>query len=144
MTERFLIDECLSGALVAVAKAQGYQADYVTHLGKAGWQDWNLVRFAVANDYIIVTDNRKDFLKEYARLDVHAGLVILLPKGTRNLQMTLFQRALDVFAARNDDLVNKLVEVARDGSVHIRDWNAERTIPAISAIPTGVSDRSIR
>ena len=72
LNERFLIGECLSGALVAVAKAQGYQADYVTHLGKAGWQDWNLVRFAVANDYIIVTDNRRDFLKEYARLDIHA------------------------------------------------------------------------
>jgi hypothetical protein len=25
LNERFLIDECLSGALVAVAKAQGYQ-----------------------------------------------------------------------------------------------------------------------
>jgi predicted nuclease of predicted toxin-antitoxin system len=124
LTERFLIDECLSGKLVAVAKAYGYQADYVTHLGKAGWQDWNLVRFAVANDYIIVTDNRKDFLKEYAKLDVHAGLVIILPKGRRNEQMALFQKALEIFMARNADLVNKLVEVARDGSVHIRDWHA--------------------
>lgn len=124
MSDRFLIDECLSGALVGVAKAQGYQADYVTHLGKSGWQDWNLVRFAVANDYIIVTDNRRDFLKEYARLEVHAGLIILLPKGTRDRQMALFQRALDVYATRNDDLINKLLEVARDGSVHIREWNA--------------------
>lgn len=124
MRERFLIDECLSGALVAVAKADGYQADYVTHLGKAGWQDWNLVRFAVANDYIVVTDNRRDFLKEYAKLDVHAGLVILLPKGTRSQQMQLFRKALDVFATRNDDLVNKVLEIAGDGSVHIREWNA--------------------
>ena len=124
MNERFLIDECLSGALVAVAKAQGYQADYVTHLGKAGWQDWNLVRFAVANEYIIVTDNRRDFLKEYAKLDIHAGLVVIIPKGTRSQQMTLFQTALDVVARRNDDLTNKLLEVLRDGSVQIREWNA--------------------
>ena len=67
MKERFLIDECLSGRLVAAAKARGFQADYVTHLGKAGWQDWNLVRFAFANDYIVVTDSRRDFLKEYAK-----------------------------------------------------------------------------
>ena len=106
-----------------MAKAHGYQADYVTHLGKAGWQDWNLVRFAVANDYIIVTDNRRDFLKQYAKLDLHAGIVILIPKGTRGQQMRLFEKALDVFSARNDDLVNKLVEVGRDGRVHIRDWN---------------------
>jgi hypothetical protein len=37
----------------------------------------------------------------------------------------LFRKALDIFVARNDDLVNKLVEVARDGSVHIRNWHAE-------------------
>ncbi|WP_315800194.1 MULTISPECIES: DUF5615 family PIN-like protein [unclassified Bradyrhizobium] len=125
MSERFLIDECLSGALVGVAKARGYQADYVTHLGKSGWQDWNLVRFASANDYIIVTDNRRDFLKEYAKLDVHAGLVILIPKGTRDEQMSLFQKALDLYSVRNADLVNKLIEVARDGSVHIREWTAD-------------------
>ncbi|MGJ4900393.1 DUF5615 family PIN-like protein [Bradyrhizobium sp. HKCCYLS2058] len=104
---------------------RGYQADYVTHLGKSGSQDWNLVRFASANDYIIVTDNRRDFLKEYAKLDVHAGLVILIPKGTRDEQMSLFQKALDLYSVRNADLVNKLIEVARDGSVHIREWTAD-------------------
>lgn len=129
MTERFLIDECLSAALVAIAKAHGYHADYVPHLGKAGWQNWNLVRFAVVNDYVVVTNDRRDFLREYAKLEVHAGLVIILPKGDRDLQVSLFQKALDVFAARNDDLVNKLVEVARDGSVHIRDWNADEHDP---------------
>ena len=41
--DRFLIDECLSADLVATAKARGYDADYVPHIGKAGWQDWNLV-----------------------------------------------------------------------------------------------------
>ncbi|GLH75197.1 hypothetical protein SSBR45G_01050 [Bradyrhizobium sp. SSBR45G] len=125
MSERFLIDECLSGALVGVAKARGYQADYVTHLGKSGWQDWNLVRFASANDYIIVTNNRRDFLKEYGKLDVHAGLIILIPRGTRDQQMTLFQKALDLYSVRNADLVNKLIEVARDGSVRIREWSAD-------------------
>jgi hypothetical protein len=29
-----------------------------------------------------------------------------------------------VYSARNDDLVNKLIEIASDGSVHIRDWTA--------------------
>ena len=135
MTERFLIDECLSGALVAVAKAHGYHADYVTHLGKAGWQDWNLVRFAVANDYVVVTNDRRDFLREYAKLDVHAGLVIILPKGwyspsCRSAYLSSSANSAMSFSARNDDLVNKLVEVARDGSVYIRDWNANEQDPA--------------
>ena len=77
--DRFLIDECLTGELVAVAKARGYSAAYVPHIGKGGWQDWNLVPFAVENDYIIVTVNRRDFLKQHAKFDVHPGLVILIP-----------------------------------------------------------------
>jgi predicted nuclease of predicted toxin-antitoxin system len=55
LRDHFLIDECLSGGLVAVAKARGFEADYVPHIGKGGWHDWNLVPFAVDNDYIVVT-----------------------------------------------------------------------------------------
>ena len=62
--ERLLIDECLSQGLAAVAKARGIQADHVTWLGKSGMQDWNLVPFALAHDYTIVTNNRRDFLRQ--------------------------------------------------------------------------------
>ena len=125
MRDRFLIDECLSSGLVAAAKARGFQAEHVTHIGKTGWQDWNLVPFAVANDYIIVTNNRRDYLKEYAKLDVHSGLVVLIPMVKRDEQIALFSKVLDLVAARNDDLVNMVVEVLPDGSVHLRDWNSE-------------------
>lgn len=128
MRERFLIDECLSGDLVAQAKAHGYEADYVPHIGKGGWQDWNLVPFAVENDYIVVTLNRRDFLKQHSNLDIHPGLVILMPQppNDRRLQQAdLFEKALSAFASRNDDLVNTIMEVLHDGSVHIRRWNAE-------------------
>lgn len=125
MKDRFLIDECLSSGLVAVAKARGLEADHVAHIGKSGWQDWNLVPFAVANDYIIVTNNRRDFLKEYAKLDVHGGLVILIPLVKRDEQIALFAKALDLLAERNDDLVNQLVEVLLDGSVHLRRWSSD-------------------
>jgi len=127
MIGRFLVDECLTADLVAVAKVRGYDADYVPHIGKGGWQDWNLVPFAVDNDYILVTVNRRDFLKQHARLDIHPGLVILIPEpenDSRREQAALFEKALDAFAAMNDDMVNKVMEVLADGSVHIRDWNA--------------------
>ena len=110
---------------MATAKARGFDAGHVTHLGKTGWQDWNLVPFAVANDYIIVTSNRRDFLKEYAKLDIHSGLVVIIPRGKRDEQTRLFEKALEVFAVRNDDLVNTLVEVLPDGSVMLREWNSE-------------------
>ncbi|MBI5128953.1 MAG: DUF5615 family PIN-like protein [Rhodopseudomonas palustris] len=125
MNDCFLIDECLSVGLVAVAKARGFDAVHVTHIGKSGWQDWNLVPFAVNNDYVVVTNNRRDFLKEYARLDIHNGLVVILPRGKRDEQINLFSKVLDMLEARKDDLVNCLVEVLADGSVHLRKWNSE-------------------
>lgn len=126
MKSRFLIDECLSPALVAAAKARNFEADHVTYIGKAGWQDWNLVPFAVANDYVMVTNNRRDFLKHYARLDIHAGLIILIPFVDRDRQVILFEKVLDMLAVRTDDLVNTLVEVLADGTVHVTDWSSDR------------------
>jgi predicted nuclease of predicted toxin-antitoxin system len=121
--DRFLIDECLSADLVATAKARGYDADYVTHIGKAGRQDWNLVPYAVANDYIVVMLNRRDFLKQHAAIEVHPGFVILIPQAPENRgqhQAGLFEKALDAYVTMSDDLVNKVMEVRADGSVHVR------------------------
>lgn len=70
MTDRFLIDECLSASLVAAAKARGYDEGH------------------------------------------H--------------QIALFEKALEAFAVMNDDLTNKVMEVLADGSVHVRDWNADQ------------------
>lgn len=122
---RFLIDECLSVALAAVAKARGFPADFGPHLGLAGWQDWNIARFAFDNDYIIVTNNRRDFLREYLKFDVHAGLVILVPHVDRDRQIKLFSGALDQFALAEDWPVNMLIEVLEDETVHIRQWSHE-------------------
>jgi predicted nuclease of predicted toxin-antitoxin system len=118
----FLIDECLSSALAAVAKERGVQADFAPHIGLAGWQDWNLVRFAFDHNYIVVTNNRRDFLKEYAKQDLHGGLVILVPHGDRAEQIDLFSRVLDHLAEMNEEPVNKLIEVLEDGTIHVREW----------------------
>ena len=64
--ERLLIDECLSQSLLAVAKARGLPADHVVWLGKGGMKDWSLVSFALDNDYAFVTNNWRDFPREYA------------------------------------------------------------------------------
>jgi predicted nuclease of predicted toxin-antitoxin system len=43
---RFLIDECLTVDLAAVARRAGHDAHHVAHVGRAGWKDWNVVRYA--------------------------------------------------------------------------------------------------
>ncbi|MBO0902699.1 DUF5615 family PIN-like protein [Jiella sonneratiae] len=68
--DSYFNDECLSAQLVAVAKARDLDADFGPHIGKARLQDWNLTRFAIENDYIFATTNRRDFLKECEPLDV--------------------------------------------------------------------------
>jgi hypothetical protein len=100
-------------------------AHYVPHIGKAGWQDYNLVPFAVENDYIVVTNNRRHFLREYAKLGIHNGLIIIVPSVRPAIQRALFDRALNVVSQRNNDIVDKVVEVLLDGSVHVRDWTGE-------------------
>ncbi|KQT55334.1 MULTISPECIES: DUF5615 family PIN-like protein [unclassified Aureimonas] len=120
--DRFFIDECLSAQLVAVAKARGLDADFGPHIGKAGWQDWNLTRFALENDYIFVTNNRRDFLKEYAAQELHNGLIVIVPNVERDDQKRLFGVVLDHLADMYELPVNKLIEVLEDGSIHQRDW----------------------
>lgn len=125
MSYRLLIDECLHPGLVAIAKERGIVAEYVPHTGKGGWQDHNLVPFAIENDYIIVTNNRRDFLKLYLQHGIHGGLIVLVPRAGRKRMDELFGLALDRLAEMNDDLVNKIIEVLIDGSVHVRAWSVD-------------------
>jgi predicted nuclease of predicted toxin-antitoxin system len=113
---RFLIDECLSVYLVAVARQAGHEAHHVAHIGRAGWKDWNVVRYPRNGDFILVTNNASDFRRLYAAQPLHAGLVILLPAVDRNLQRRLFKAALDALATVGEP-VNRVLEVDLDGDV---------------------------
>lgn len=124
MSALFFIDECLSASLVAVAKERGYLAVFGPHLGMGGWQDWNIAKFAVENGYIIVTNNRRDFLKEYLKYDGHPGLVVLVPHVERSVQIALFTTVLELFDANGDQCMDMLIE-ARAGRPHVRRWNSD-------------------
>jgi hypothetical protein len=47
------------------------------------------------------------------------------PNNQADHQIALFEKAPEAFAVMNDDLVNKVMEVLADGSVHVREWNAD-------------------
>lgn len=75
---RFLIDECLSPELVALARARGFhESMHVTWLGIQSRKDWAIVRRAVDDDFILVTNNSVDFRSLYERESIHAGLICL-------------------------------------------------------------------
>jgi predicted nuclease of predicted toxin-antitoxin system len=111
---RFLIDECLSIALVSIASGLGHEAQHVAHVGKAGWKDWNVARHASDGDFILVTNNAGDFRRIYAKRALHAGLVIIIPNVRRELQERLFHGALDHLALVGEP-INRVLEVDIDG-----------------------------
>jgi predicted nuclease of predicted toxin-antitoxin system len=107
---RFLIDECLSLDLVDEAHRAGFEAYHVGHIGKAGWKDWNVAAFALAQDMIVVTNNATDFRALFRREQLHSGLVAIVPSVDRATEVRLFREAL-VRLVEVNDLVNKVLEI---------------------------------
>jgi len=126
MRDPFLIDECLSPDLVALAHERGFAATHVLFRGLAGTEDRDLLPIIRHENFVFVTNNAKDFLKLYARENVHAGLVVIVPGGIPvDIQLRLFSCALDVIEKRSD-LINQIIEVYSDGSVKVTEWPAVR------------------
>jgi predicted nuclease of predicted toxin-antitoxin system len=110
---RFLIDECLHESLVEVAHTAGHDAMHVNHLGLSGQPDWTLGERILRDEFTFVTNNRVDFIQLFSRMDLHAGLIVLVPNVTPALQRALFLAALQFSAQR--DLVNAVIEVELKG-----------------------------
>ncbi len=121
MIDPILIDECLSPKLASVAQARGLACMHVTWLNLEGASDWHVAGIAAERNYVIVITNRQDFMRLYAELEVHNGLIIIVPAVARREQMRLFAFALDV-AERQDSLINLRIEVRVDGTVEERNW----------------------
>lgn len=101
--------------LAEEAHCQGFEAYHVAHIGKAGQNDAALATFAGASDLILVTNNATDFLKIYARHEVHPGLVVLLPSVPRQSELVLFRAALSALSGV-PDAINQVVECDLDGT----------------------------
>ena len=110
---KFLIDECLSPELVALAHERGHgESTHVTWLGLRSCKDWSIVRRAIDDGYVLVTNNTTDFTSLLGREKLHAGLVCLnVAPGLMSLdvQKRLFGLALD----RLGDIepINEMLEV---------------------------------
>ncbi len=110
---KFLIDECLSPDLVALAQKCGHvESTHVTWLGLRSRKDWSIVRRAVDDGYVLVTNNTTDFTSLVGRESLHAGLVCLnVAPGlmTLDIQKRLFALALDRLGA--NEPISEIIEV---------------------------------
>jgi predicted nuclease of predicted toxin-antitoxin system len=124
---KFLIDECLSPELVALAHERGHgESTHVAWLGLRSRQDWSIVRRAVDEGYVLVTNNTADFTSLLGAESLHAGLVCLnVAPGLMSLdvQRRLFALALD----RLGDIepINELLDITllEDRSVRVERYD---------------------
>lgn len=107
---RFLIDECLHESLVGVAHGAGFEATHVNHLGLSGKPDWELANQILKDEFTFVTNNRIDFIRLFGKMELHAGLVIIVPNAVPGVQQALFRAALQF--AGGKDLINSVIEVS--------------------------------
>lgn len=113
---KFLVDECLSPALTAVAHDAGHEAYHVVHRGWSGESDPRILQHLLAEELVLVTNNRDDFLALVQGMDVHPGLVVIVQNVRRAEQVRLF--GLVLLAVGGDaSLINRVVEVSEDGTI---------------------------
>lgn len=86
------------GARRVRPRADFEESSHVTWLGLGGAGDWKITRRAVEDGFVLVTSNRRDFVKLYGREALHPGLLCLnAERGTLKAgqQRALFALALN-------------------------------------------------
>lgn len=107
---RFLVDENLSVKLPEVAHKRGFEATHVIYLGLGEWKDWNILELVERDDWGLVTNNAVEFRSRYRAIEIHPGVIFLLPSVRRAQQILLFEAALDEVSL-NPDLTNDALDV---------------------------------
>ena len=132
---KFLIDECLSPKLVKIARDQGFvESQRVNWVGLQSREDWRIVRRAVEDDFVLVTNNTTDFKELVGHQEIRAGLVCLTAKHplmSLEVQCCLFELALTELDA--GEPVNEVIEVSliAEGkfSINRYDWALNQPEP---------------
>jgi hypothetical protein len=87
-------------------------------------KDWTIVRRAVEEGFVLVTNNTVDFAALFERQEVHAGLVCLNVAPNLmglDVQKSLFLLALDKLAEAEP--INEALEMTLDaGGVHVERY----------------------
>jgi predicted nuclease of predicted toxin-antitoxin system len=125
VSDPFLIDECLNAELPAIAHELGFEAYHVAHFGLAGAPDHVVFAKVSERGFVFVTNNRDDFIELVQKVDLHAGLVVLVSQGRRETQKAMF-RAVLLHILEIGGLTNRVLEVEQDGEIRVYDLPAKQ------------------
>ena len=84
---------------------------HVNHLGLRTETDWDLLKVIAEQDWVLVTNNAIEFRGRYREIEVHPGVVFLLPAVRRPEQVQLFEAALDRIQS-HPDMINGALDVS--------------------------------
>jgi predicted nuclease of predicted toxin-antitoxin system len=108
------VDENLSVLLPEVAHARRYEATHINHYGLRTSKDWDILKVVAEEDWILVTNNAFEFRGRYQKLEMHPGVVFLIPSVPRLQQLELFSAALDAIG-KSPEMVNIALDVTLEG-----------------------------
>lgn len=119
---RLFIDESLSPQLARWLNDTGmHDAVHPLHIGWRGRHDHTILSRCLAEDRIVVTQNRRDFLRLLLQVEIHPGLIVL-PSVPRNESWAHLVTALAFLAQKGDAanaMVNHVLEIAADGTISL-------------------------
>src|ERR1700746_3601643 len=95
MNDPILIDECLTPELAPIAHDFGLEAHHVAHMGLKSKTDRAIFEHVAERGFLFVTNNREDWHTLVSKVDLHAGLIIIVPNCRRAQQKVLFRTALE-------------------------------------------------
>ena len=121
---KLLIDENLSPRLVDRCAQKGLYAVAAAHVGLAGQRDDKLWRYALDNDFVVVTGNTRDFIN-LVEVELHPG-AIMLREGSlsRDEQWSRLELALDSILQNTDPagyMINRVVHVVSAAEIRVRE-----------------------
>lgn len=117
---RFLIDECLSPALVTIANERGYEAYHVAHRGWSGEPDHVILQHMIDEGFTLVTNNAGDFRGLVGNAELHPGLIVFPGGLRRDDQQSLMELAIEA-AEQAGSVLNKVIELDERGRARVYD-----------------------
>jgi len=79
----------------------------------SGKPDWELADRIVKDEFTFVTNNRVDFMRLFGKMELHAGLIVIVPNVVPSVQRALFEAAIQYLAGK--ELINSVIEVSVEG-----------------------------
>ena len=79
----------------------------------SGKPDWELADRIVKDEFTFVTNNRVDFMRLFGKMELHAGLIVIVPNVVPSVQRALFEAAILYLAGKEP--INSAIEVSVEG-----------------------------